>query len=48
MIKFKEAQEFGDSLARFFPDPNNKLVKYIGSNYSNPQPLLVETSTFHT
>ena len=29
MIKFKEAQEFGDSLARFFPDPNNKLVKTI-------------------
>ena len=29
MIKFKEGQEFGDSLARFFPNPNNKLVKTI-------------------
>lgn len=29
MIKFKETQEFGDSLARFFPNPNNKLVKTI-------------------
>ena len=29
MIKFKEVQEFGDSLTRFFPNPNNKLVKTI-------------------
>ena len=29
MIKFKEIEEFGDSLIRYFPNEQNKLTRTI-------------------